>query len=128
MDEQNYNAPDTGDMHMEDAPQSTPPQQQTPPPAPAPEPQKEKGGMGPLIGIVIIILLLILGGLYFWGAHLDKELNDADTELFMEDTGNDDIASDSDEPDAIENDLDEFNSAEFEAQLEADLEALEGEF
>lgn len=119
MEEQNYNTPTSTDSTNMNAPQEQVPQ------TPEPEPSKG-GGMGALIGIVIIVLLLILGGLYFWGAQLDKQLTD-ESELFMDDA-NSDISNDSDEPEAIEEDLNEFNSAEFDAQLEADLKSLEGEF
>ncbi len=29
--------------------------------------------VGPMIGTTIIVILLIVGGLYFWGARLNKE-------------------------------------------------------
>lgn len=32
-----------------------------------------KSSAGPIVGIVIIIILLIVGALYFWGAHLNNE-------------------------------------------------------
>lgn len=35
--------------------------------------QKEKSA-GSLVGIIVIVLVLILGGLYFWGMRLQKEL------------------------------------------------------
>lgn len=33
------------------------------------------GSAGPIFGIVIIIFLLIIGALYFWGAHLNAQNN-----------------------------------------------------
>jgi hypothetical protein len=33
-------------------------------------PQKESAG--PIIGAVIIVILLIIGGFYFWDAHLNE--------------------------------------------------------
>lgn len=36
----------------------------------------ERGGKssaGPVVGIIIIIVLLIVGALYFWGAHLNNQ-------------------------------------------------------
>lgn len=33
--------------------------------------------MGPIVGVIIIVLLLILGALYFWGAHLNAQKNTA---------------------------------------------------
>ena len=39
-----------------------------------PESQSRKP-VGPVIGTAIILVLLILGGLYFWGAHLNRTQN-----------------------------------------------------
>ena len=86
--------------------------------------ESRKGGSGPLIGVIIIVLVLVLGGLYFWGSQLNEG---ADT-IFTSENANDDIANSDDEPEAIEDDLDDFNSAEFESQMEADINALESEF
>lgn len=30
-------------------------------------------GSGPIIGVIVIVIMLILGGLYFWGAQLNRE-------------------------------------------------------
>ncbi len=38
-------------------------------------PPAHKSGAGPLVGVIIIIGLLILGALYFWGAHLNSQKN-----------------------------------------------------
>lgn len=38
-------------------------------------PAGHKSGVGPIVGIIIIIVLLILGALYFWGAHLNAQNN-----------------------------------------------------
>ena len=35
----------------------------------------KQSSAGPIIGIIIIIALLILGALYFWGAHLNQQQN-----------------------------------------------------
>jgi len=35
--------------------------------------QEKKSAVGPTIGTVIIVILLIAGGLYFWGAQLNKQ-------------------------------------------------------
>jgi hypothetical protein len=52
------------------------------PPIPPHEPQTDtdfqlppghKSGSGPIIGVVIIVIMLVLGGLYFWGASLNRE-------------------------------------------------------
>lgn len=32
----------------------------------------EKAKAGPVVGIVIVVVLMIFGGLYFWGAQLNK--------------------------------------------------------
>ena len=68
-----------------------PPALQPAPPAPAPIPlsrnvvppvssmpkalaahEAHTSGTGPIIGVIIIVLLLVLGGLYFWGAQLNR--------------------------------------------------------
>lgn len=46
---------------------------QMPPQAPTPEPEAEHSGMGPIAGAVIVIALLVAGGLYFYGAKLNRE-------------------------------------------------------
>ena len=40
-----------------------------------PQTPQKKTGVGPMIGTIIIVILLIFGGLYFWGAQLNKEKN-----------------------------------------------------
>lgn len=90
-----------------------------------PETPEKKGGFGPIAGITIIIILLVLGGLYFWGAQLNNQA--ASESAVFDSAQNDDIASQSDEPESIEGDLDDFNSAQFEAELEAELNAIESE-
>ena len=35
----------------------------------------KKSGAGPIIGTIIIIILLVIGALYFWGAHLNEQQN-----------------------------------------------------
>ena len=35
-------------------------------------------GSGPTVGIIIIVILLVLGALYFWGAHLNSQNNPED--------------------------------------------------
>lgn len=37
-----------------------------------PTPESPKSSVGPLAGAIIVILLLVAGGLYFWGAQLNK--------------------------------------------------------
>ena len=36
-------------------------------------PHEKQSGIGPVVGIVIILLLLAFGGLYFWGASMNRE-------------------------------------------------------
>ncbi len=84
-----------------------------------PAPKKE--GMGPLVGIVIIIVILIFGGLYMWGT----KLNNQESEIGIAPV--EDIAGEEDEPVQLESDLDAFDLAGFEGDLDADLEALEAE-
>jgi hypothetical protein len=42
-------------------------------PEPLLPPAKKSEPIGPLVGVIIIILVLALGGLYFWGAQLNRE-------------------------------------------------------
>lgn len=91
---------------------------------PVHEAPKQGGGMGPMIGVAIVILILIVGGLYFWGAQLNEEANELDDVAPLEietSTG------DSTDPSEIEEDLNDFDVDAFEAQLDADLDALEAE-
>ena len=37
----------------------------------APSPQKSSSG--PIVGIIIIVALMLVGGFYFWGAHLNQK-------------------------------------------------------
>ena len=36
-------------------------------------PAGHKSGTGPIIGVIVIVVMLVLGGLYFWGAQLNRE-------------------------------------------------------
>lgn len=83
-------------------------------------------GFGPVIGIVVIILLLILGGLYFWGTELNKQAALDEMQTLDESMNNGTLSSDSD-PEEIESDIDAFETSTFDAQLEADIQALEEE-
>ena len=40
---------------------------------PLQQPEHPKSSVGPVAGAVIVILLLIAGGLYFWGAQLNNQ-------------------------------------------------------
>jgi len=126
MEEQNNNGIPTTSVGKAPQEAATPTASNTtPPPASSPSPEKS-GGMGPMMGIGIIVILLIFGGLYFWGAQLNEQ-KQLDESLLFDPTLNEDIADKSSEPAAIENDLDEFNTLNFDAELEADLEAMEAE-
>ncbi len=35
--------------------------------------KKRSSGAGPVVGIFIVVALLIVGGLYFWGAQLNRD-------------------------------------------------------
>lgn len=128
MEENNNTAPDNMDSSMnanqtgsgqQPTPQSSEvPVQETPPQAP------ESSNKGPVTGIVVIVILLIFAGLYFWGATLNKQAQ-LDESTIYDTAVNEDLTTVSDEPAQIENDLDSFDTAGFDAQLEADLQALE---
>jgi hypothetical protein len=65
-------------MHMSDASPQPPILNRTPETHPdhlLPEhtQTQKKGGGGAIVGIVIIVLLMIFGGLYFWGAALNRD-------------------------------------------------------
>ncbi|MEK7509546.1 MAG: hypothetical protein AAB605_02425 [Patescibacteria group bacterium] len=40
-----------------------------------PPPEPPRSSMGPIAGTVIVIILLIAGGLYFWGAKINNQMN-----------------------------------------------------
>jgi hypothetical protein len=40
---------------------------------PPPQQEPQRHSVGPVAGAIIIILLLVAGGLYFWGAQLNKQ-------------------------------------------------------
>ena len=121
MEEQNYSAqdqnPDSTNQQSYDAPSSGEAA------VPAHDEDTPKR-VGPTVGIAVIIIVLILGGLYVWGSQLNKQ-------AMMQDSGRyaaqepGEIASDSDEPERIEKDLESFDSEGFEVQLDADLKAME---
>ncbi|MAJ97248.1 hypothetical protein CL644_00855 [bacterium] len=91
---------------------------------PVAETSDKSGGTGPLVGIVIIVILLVFGGLYYWDSlsSVDAVPNEDTT---VEENPAEGIATPNDEPNQIESDLGTFDTASFEAQLEADLESLE---
>ena len=44
-------------------------------------PAHKQSSVGPIVGAIIIIVLLVFGGLYFWGAHLNKERNNTENQV-----------------------------------------------
>ncbi len=56
-------------IHIHDAPGVPRPPMQVSKPVSVPE----KSTVGPIVGAIIIIFLFAFGGLYFWGAYLNKE-------------------------------------------------------
>lgn len=98
-----------------------------------PPPQEpHKSSVGPMAGAVIVILLLIAGGLYFWGAQLNREddalpfipSNDA---MQQEDTMMSDTSaglpaqSSSDDVSAIEADANAMDMTQLESQNSAEM-------
>lgn len=99
------------------------------PPTQTPEPTKSS--VGPLAGAVIVILLLVAGGLYFWGAQLNKQEEvlpfiPSDDTVQEQNTTSDTSAglpaqSSSDDVSAIEADANAMNMNQFESQNSAEL-------
>lgn len=101
------------------------------PPTQTPEPTKSS--VGPLAGAVIVILLLVAGGLYFWGAQLNKQ-EEVLPFIPSNDTTNEsgaDVTSDtgaglpaqssSDDVSAIEADANAMDMTQFESQNSAEM-------
>ena len=70
---------------------------------------------GPMIGIIVIVLMLILGGYYFWSTKVD-EVQQADTPTTIQPGG---------ETEAVVNQLEEQDSSDEIASIEADLNATD---
>ncbi len=109
---------------------------QLPPQMPTSEP--EHSSMGPVAGAVIVIVLLVAGGLYFYGAKLNREamMNDAPyipSETMMED-GTMQVEGDamvglpsqssSDDASSIESDFNAMDMGAIESSNEAELNNL----
>ena len=108
---------------------------QMPPQAPTPAPEPEHSGMGPIAGAIIVIILLVAGGLYFYGAKLNKEaaMNDSyiPSDAMMEDGTMMESESDamvglpsqssSDDAAAIESDFNAMNLDSMESSNDAEL-------
>ncbi len=69
---------------------------------------QNKTGIGSLLGTIIIIAIIILGGLYFWGKRVE-ESKVRDELVSSQMSGNNAETSESDDVDAIENDLNNTN-------------------
>ncbi len=90
---------------------------------------RQAGGLGPMIGVAIILGLIIVGGVYFYGLQLQQENQREELPLIL---GNEpdpvpETMPNSDEVSSIESDVDAADMAQLEAQIEADLKAMEGE-
>lgn len=97
----------------------------------APEPQKST--VGPIAGAVIVILLLVAGGLYFWGAQLNKQeevlpfIPSNDTQQADDTSAASDTSaglpqqSSSDDVSSIEADANAMNMGQLESQNSAEM-------
>ena len=98
-----------------------------------PPPESPKHSFGPAAGIIIIIAILIIGALYFWGQRLSNQSN-----LPSSENPSLENVSSSDEVDVIEEDLNaeplgeedlgEEDLNALEAELDAEIEAMEAEY
>jgi len=100
---------------------------------PPPMPEPHKSSIGPIAGAVIVILLLIAGGLYFWGAQLNKQQeplpyipsDDTVQEQNTNMTGDTGAGlppqSSSDDVSAIEADMNAMDMTQFESQNSAEM-------
>ncbi|TSC62855.1 MAG: hypothetical protein G01um101448_736 [Parcubacteria group bacterium Gr01-1014_48] len=86
-------------------------------------PPQKQGQIGAVIGIIIIIVVLALGGLYVWGARLNKvtEPNGETAEDIMNssDPTTDNLTTQgtSDDLSAIEDDLDTTSLDQLDAEM-----------
>jgi len=113
------------------------PQQYTPTPQPntTPVPQamlseKKSSPVGSIIGTVIVIIILIFGGLYFWGAQLEKEQAQNDQLPFIPaEQSNDTASADTslDQVADIEADLQTSDPSMFESDTSADMKSIENQ-
>lgn len=102
--------------------------------SPTPEPQKT--AIGPIVGAIVVIFILAAGGLYFWGAQLNRN-GDPVPYIPSDETvpaaGDSDTTSglppqsSSDEATAIAADLEAMNFNQFESQTETDVQNFDSE-
>lgn len=95
--------------------------------------EPHKSSVGPIAGAVIVILLLVAGGLYFWGAQLNKQeevlpfipSNDTTQDESATVTGDTSAGlpaqSSSDDVSSIEADANAMNMSQFESQNSAEM-------
>lgn len=94
----------------------------------------KKSSVGSIVGAVIVIVILIFGGLYFWGAQLEKEQLYEDELPFLlgdEEEGSTagiPLTSTSDEISSIEADVSATDLEQFESQIDEDMAAIETQF
>lgn len=97
-----------------------------------PPQEPQKSSIGPMAGAVIVILLLIAGGLYFWGAQLNKQdealpfIPSNDTPPLDDAMTSDPAAglptqSESDDVASIEADANAMDMTQFESENSAEL-------
>lgn len=87
-------------------------------------PEEHGNTVGPVVGTIVIVAVLVIGGLYYWGAQLNKQ-SAVDESLTAEDitaavdtsTEALGIQSTSDEVTAIEDDLDLTDLDDLDAEL-----------
>ncbi len=99
-------------------------------------PEEPKSGVGPIAGAIIVILLLVAGGLYYWGAKLNEDIQNNtipyipdDTSMQMQEatpTATDTDPglpqqSSSDDPSSIESDFNAMDFNQIDSQNEAEL-------
>lgn len=92
------------------APTSAPTPMNTgvPPKMPEMKPDQKGGSIGPIIGIVIIIAVLALGGIYYWVTQMQK-LGVSTEEIVTPTTTTTTTTTANDDPNAIEDDLNQTN-------------------
>ena len=75
--------------------------------------KEKESKVGPMIGSIIVIIIIIVGGLYFWGNYI----NQIKTENNIEQQ--DSPASEAEEIEQIENELENLNFDDIDAELDA---------
>lgn len=80
--------------------------------------------LGPVVGTIIIVAVLVIGGLYYWGAQLNKQVAVDETVTGEQIAAEPDASTEalgeqgtSDEVDAIEDDLNLTDLDDLDAEL-----------